>query len=224
MAWQEFATETTEDLIEYIRWINIPGDKQTAEDAFRAFCFRLGPELQKTCRVICGNRGYDNSVADEIAEITFGRFLKYPRYDQKKCKSGETDKCVLLYLFKIAKRVLSDYVSAQKKPPNPFTGDEEIVTEFWDIEAMDIPSERKAILLKEYEIIKTALERLGPKHKIIYLTYKEYEAELNAGFNLPRSLLKRLQDELCITQASIRVYKKEANEKIKEYLTLYGKK
>ena len=224
MAWLDFATETTEDLIEIIRWMDKPGDKETAEDAFRAFCFRLGPKLQKACRVICRNRGYDNSIADEIAEKTFGRFLKYPRYDHKKCKCGDTDKCVLLYLFKIAKRALSDYVSAQKKPPNPFTGDEEIVTEFWDIEAMDIPSERKAILLKEYEIIKAALERLSPKHKIIYLTYKEYETELKAGFNLPRTLLKRLQDELGIAQASIRVYKKEANDKIEEYLKLYGKK
>jgi DNA-directed RNA polymerase specialized sigma24 family protein len=224
MAWQELANELTADLIEYIRWRNQPEYKDLAEDAFRAFCFRFSPELQKTCRIICANRGYDSTVADEIAEKTFARFLKYPKYDHSKCKCGEIDKCVLLYLFKFARRLLSDYAISEKRGPNPFTGDEEIVTEFWDIEAMDIPQERKAQLLKKYEIIKAALERLSPKHKIIYLTYKEYEQELSSGYNFPPAFRKRMQEYLEISQVSIRVYKKEAFDKVDEYLKIYGAK
>ena len=78
--------------------------------------------------------------------------------------------------------------------------------------------------MKQYEIIKAALERLTPKHKIIYLTYKEYEPHFKAGFNFPRAFLKKLQDELELTQASIRVYKKQAYDKIDEYLKIYGAK
>lgn len=224
MAWQDLQTESTADLIERIRWADQPDYKQEAEDAFRAFCFRFRLELQRTSRIICANKGYDSVLGDEIAEKTMARFLKYPKYDHAKCKCGDIDQCILLYLYKFARRILSDHIVASHKAPNPFTGDEEIVTEYWDIEAMELPSERKSQLLEEYEIIKKALERLSPKHKIIYLTYKEYDAELRMGFNFPRSFLKKLQVHLGLSQASIRVYKKEALEKIAEYLKVYGKK
>jgi RNA polymerase sigma factor (sigma-70 family) len=180
--------------------------------------------VQTKCRIVCRNRGYDNTTADEIAEKIFARFFKYPKYDAGKCKSGDTNKCVRLYLYRIAERILSDYIKAEKQGSNPFTGDEEIITEFPDIEAMDFDVERKAILQKQYNIIKEALARLTPKHKIIYLTYKQYEQQLNDGHYLPRPLLKRLQDELELSQAAIRVYKKEAYDKIEEYLNIHGKK
>jgi DNA-directed RNA polymerase specialized sigma24 family protein len=226
MSWKELENDLTADLIEFMKWGNQAEYKQQAENAFRVLCFRFGPQLQKTCRIVCRNWGYDDGVGDEIAEKAFERFAKYPKYDHAKCKCGDIDKCLLLYLFGFAKNALSDYVAAikDKRGTNPFTGDEEIVTEFFDIEALAIPAERKAVLLKEYEIIKEALARLSPKHKIIYLTYKAYDAELKAGFNFPRPFLKKLQEYLGISQSSIRAYKKEALDKIDEYLKIYGKR
>lgn len=221
MAWQDFSNETTEDLVELISWMKNAADQETAEDAFRAFCFRFGPELQKTCRQICRNWGYDVMVGDDITEKTLARFAKYPKYDHKKCRCGDAYQCVLLYLYKIAQRLLTDHASLQGKPANPYNGDEEIITEFPDIEAMELPGERKAILLQQHELIQEALNRLSPKHKIIYLTYKQYEED---GFKLPRTLLEQMRRELGLTQASIRVYKNEAYHTIEEYLKVYGKK
>lgn len=224
MAWQELEKESTEDLIEYIKWRNQPEYKETAEYAFIAFCFRFRDDVQVKCRIIARNRGYDNTVGDEIAEKTFARFLKYPKYDGAKCKSGNTDTCVRLYLYKFAGRILSDYIKAEKEGPNPFTGEEELVTDLPDVDAMDVPVERKAILKQKFEIVKNALDRLSDKHKTIYFTYKQYESILNDGYYLPRSLSKRLQDELDLTQATIRKYKNEAFEKVDEYLKIYGAK
>jgi len=224
MPWQDLQNESTADLIEYIRWRDQPEYKFQAEDAFRAFFFRFAPEVQKSCRIICEKQGYNAEVADEIAEKVFARFLKYPKYDHAKCKCGDIDKCMLVYLFRFARRLLSDHITASTSIPNPFMGDEEIVTEFWDLDGMSLPPERKSQLLEEYEIIKKALERLTDKHKIIYLTYKQYERELKMGFTFPRPFLKRLQEHLGLTQSSIRVYKKEAFDKIDEYLKIYGKR
>ncbi len=42
---------------------------------------------------------------------------------------------------------------------------------------MSIGKERKAVLQERFEHIQNALGRLTPKHKIIYLTYKQYEEE-----------------------------------------------
>ncbi len=222
MAWQELEREVTADLIEYIKWRDQPAYKDTAEDAFIVFCFRFRDDLQVKCRIIARNRGYDNTVGDEIAEKTFARFLIYPKYDGEKCKSGDTDTCVRLYLYKFAGRILSDYIKAGKEDPNPFTGEEEIITEFPDVGTMSIPVERKAILKQKFEIVKNALDRLSDKHKTIYFTYKQYEDILNDGYYLPRSLSKKLQEELDLTQATIRKYKSEAFEKVEEYLKIYG--
>lgn len=225
MAWQDFEGESTENLIQYISWINEPDYQSTGRDAFRTFCFRFDHDLRAKCRIICRNRGIDDATADEIAQKTFERFLKYPKYKPEKCKSGDTDQCVRLYLYRFAQRILSDQLCAINRP-SPFTGDEDIVWDFHepDIEAMEIPNERKTILKKQYELVKNALDRLRPKHRIIYLTYKQYEEAINAGHYLPRSLLKRMQDELELTQASIRVYKNEAFEEVDTYLKLYGTK
>lgn len=224
MAWQEFENESTEDLIEYIKWGEKPEHKDSAEDAFIAFCFRFRDDIQTKCITIAANRGYGDIVADEIAEKTFARFFKYPKYNSGKCKSGDTDTCIKLYLYKFAGRILADYIKNEKSGGSPFTGNEEIVTDFPDIEAISIPIETKAALQKEFEIINTALSRLSPKHKTIYLTYKQYESEQRAGHYLPRTLLNRLQNELQLTQATIRKYKEEAYKKIEEYLHIYGAK
>ena len=96
--------------------------------------------------------------------------------------------------------------------------------EFPNIENMEVGKERKAILQERFEHIQKALDRLTPKHKIIYLTYKQYESETKDGYKLPRELLKKLRTELDLTQNTVRVYKNEAFNEVETYLKIYGSK
>src|SRR6185312_3308270 len=130
---------------------------------------------------------------------------------------------IKLYLYKIAANALADYRKAITRG-NPWLGDEEIIRDLPDLDLMDLSTERKAILQSKYSIVYGALERLGPKHKIIYFTCKHYEEQLNDGFYLPKHLQKALREELQLSQASLRVYKKEAFDKVSEYLKIYGSK
>lgn len=75
--------------------------------------------------------------------------------------------------------------------------------------------ERKRDLKVHLEIIERAMLGLSDKHKIIYLTYKAYE---NNYKNIPRPVSKKLQEKLNIVASSIRVYKKEANLHVNNYL------
>lgn len=215
MSWQEYDKESTESLIEYIQWKDDPDYNDASKDAFRAFCFRFQKDLVEKSRIICKNWGYDREVGDLIAERTFERFWKYPKtFDYTKCKK-EIDQCVIFYLYRFAQNLLSDYRKEISGDDfNPYTGDEEIIRDFLNIE-------RRRDLRRIYKIIEKALNRLTPKHKIIYLTYKAHQRE---GYKLPRQLLKSLREELDLTQASIQVYKKEAFEKVDEYLKIYGSK
>lgn len=224
MSSEVLTDETTENLIAYMQWKDEAGYEDMAKNAFRQFFFRFQEELIRKTRVVTRSWGYDNDVADLIAEKAFERFWKYPNFDIKKSKSKDWDIGVILYLFKIAFHLLADYRKSLNGVGNPFTGEEEIIREFPDIEKMNLSIETKAKLKNEYEVVKRVLESLGPKHKIIYLTYKGYEYNTKQGYKLPRKLLENLREELNLTQSSIQVYKKEAFDKITEYLNIYGKK
>ncbi|MRT16513.1 RNA polymerase subunit sigma [Vitellibacter sp. q18] len=220
---QDLNSETTENLLEYIQWKDEPDYAEIAIEAFRVFTFRFQLDLQKKLIPICTNWGYDEQVASELAYYTFERVWKYPKFDISKAKQKDFDKAVSFYLYGIAGRLLADYKKNQEIE-NPFTGDEEIIREFPDIDNMGMGKERKAILKERFEHIQKALNRLTPKHKIIYLTYKQYESEIKDGYKLPRKLLKELRTELDLTQNSIRVYKKEAFDVVENYLKTYGSK
>lgn len=220
---QDLNSETTENLLEYIQWKDEPDYTEIAKEAFRVFTFRFQLDLQKKLIPICTNWGYDEQVASELAYHTFERVWKYPKFDFSKAKQKDFDKAVSFYLYGIAGRLLADYKKNQEIE-NPFKGDEEIIREFPDVDNMGMGKERKAILKERFEHIQKALNRLTPKHKIIYLTYKQYESEIKDGYKLPRKLLKELRTELDLTQNSIRVYKKEAFDVVEKYLKTYGSK
>jgi DNA-directed RNA polymerase specialized sigma24 family protein len=224
MSSEELIVESTENLIAYMQWKNEAGYEDTAKNAFLQFFFRFQEELIKKTRVVARSWGYDNEVADLIAEKAFDRFWQYPNFDIAKSSTNNWDTGVLLYLFRIAFNLLVDYKKSLNGCGNPFTGEEEILRDLPDIQKMNLSVETKAKLQNEYEVVKRVLESLGPKHKIIYLTYKGYEYYTKQGYKLPRKLLENLREELNLTQSSIQVYKKEAFDKISEYLNIYGKK
>jgi DNA-directed RNA polymerase specialized sigma24 family protein len=221
---QDLNNEATASLLEYIQWKDDPDYAEIAKEAFRVFTFRYQLELLKKLTPICKNWGYDKQVATELAYEAFNRIWKYPKFDFSKSKQKDYHKAITFYLFGIAKRVLADYKKSKTEEPNPFTGDEDLIRDFPDIEMLEIGKERKAQLQKLYEFLNEALSKLSPKHKIIYLTYKQHESITNDGYNLPRHLTKKLQDELDLTQNSIRVYKKQAIDAVNTHIKIYGSK
>ena len=173
MATSDLNSEPTENLLEYIQWKADPAYSETAKEAFRVFTFRYQIILQKKLIPICENWGYDKQVANEIAHSTFERVWKYPTFDITKAKQKDYEKAISFYLYGIAGHLLADYKKSQNEDANPFTGDEEIIREFPDIENMEIGKERKAILQERFEHLKKALSRLTPKHKIMYLPVRQ---------------------------------------------------
>jgi RNA polymerase sigma factor (sigma-70 family) len=221
MSWKTYEDTSTSELIEYIKWKGQPEYLEAATEAYTALYFRFCEDLIQKCRIVVGRWGYDKVVCDEIAERTFKRFWSHPHtFDEANCKTYDINTCLKLYLYRVAQNQLSDY-RKQEARPNPYTGKEEIVKDFPDLENLNTGEAKRKELKRIQEIITKALDRLSPKHKIIYLTYKAHSVD---GFNLPDSLTKSMQDELDLTQISIRVYKKQAIDKVNEYLDIYGNK
>ena len=220
MAGRDLKDETTETLMALILCKDNPDCADNAKEAFRVFTFRFQLDLLKKLIPICKNWGYDEQVATEIAYNTFERVWKYPKYDKSKSKQQDFDKGMSFYLYAIASHLLVDYKKIEDGEGSPFTGNEELV---WDFPKYKTQG-RKVSLADCQEHIKKLLDRLSPKHRVIYLTYMQYDSEIKEGHKLPRNLLKRLRTELGLTQNTVRAYKNEAFNKIESYLKTHGSK
>ena len=221
MTWEDVKDEPTGSLIDFIRYKDHADYKELAEVSFIAFTFRFRKEVICKCRNTGRKWNYDNSTCDMIAEGVFERFWRYPLgFEKNNCGSLEIENCVIVYLLRIARNCFYDYLKELSgESSTPYNGTEEIVIELPSIEGLNVSDKRKEDLMDAHEKFERALAQLSPKHKIIYLTYKAHEKD---GFKLPRTLLKKLREELEIGQNTIRVYKKEATDIIKQYFKKHG--
>lgn len=222
MNWEELKESRTDELIDLIKKKDQVDHYYVAEAAFITFTFRFNNEIIDKCRKVGRKWGYDSDTCDMLAQRTFERFWNYPSgFDKMKCKSMLIDVCVKFYLFRIAQNCFFDYYKELAGSIGPYDGTEEVVVTFPSVDHLQLPEGKVNDLRKIHDAIEEALSMLSPKHKIIYLTYKAYEKE---GFKLPRHLLKKLRAELELTQNSIRVYKKEAFDKVDQFVQAHGTK
>jgi hypothetical protein len=91
-----------------------------------------------------------------------------------------------------------------------YNGTEEIITELPEVDLKELDTKARV----RYEIIKS----LTPSQRTVYLTYFAYE---KIGCNLPGKLQAELRSHLGnVTQSTVRSFKKEANDKIKDGLRI----
>lgn len=216
-----YINESTKDLIQYLNWRTDPDYKDAAQQAFVVICNRFSEVLVKKCEIIARRKGLSSTDAIVIAENTFKRLYKYSnKFDcdrHKDCDIG-----LKYYLFKIAQRECTKlYCRNNGIGVSPYTGDEEIITEFPDIpeDYVSDPITKKQLEI-EREIIQMALDRHSWKHQVIYLTYKFHKID---NHKLPRKLLEELRNMLGLAQNTINAYLKEITDTINDYLKIYGK-
>jgi DNA-directed RNA polymerase specialized sigma24 family protein len=215
MNWEDLKNEPTEDLIEYMKCKVEPAYIELAKAAYVTFNFRFRADVEDKARKIGKYWDFDRETCDQQVEKAFQKFYQYPfKFIRSKCKVQSVDDCVKFYLYRIVQRQFIDYYNEIfQSNPNPYEGTEEVVVEFPDLESLEFDEAVTNNYKKAYHKMVAALSSLSRNHKIIYLTYKVYERK---GFKLPRKLLAELREITGLKQSSIRVYKKEAFEKIEE--------
>lgn len=221
MSTDKYLKESTADLIQYINWKDDAGFEESAQQAFIALCYRFRKILTNKCEIIAKGKGLSNSDVIEIVENTFKRFYKYSKsFDPDRNKN--IDKGLKFYLFSIAQNECTKLICKRNGiGVSPYTGFEEVITQFPDIENMDLDEVTRNQLIKEKEILELALKRHTWKHQVIYLTYKFHHLD---GYKMPRQLLSNLRDMLGLGQGTINAYKKEITDTINDYLEIYGKR
>jgi len=217
----DFKIIPSDDLIDYISFKDeFPIE---AELAFIEFCDRFQEEVLQKAEIYSSKYGYNEVVALDIANCAFAKVWKYHSFDKDKATTKNIDNAIKIWLFRIIYNELMKY-AVKNTCAEPDKDDLDIVENIDELinltSGEDI--EKKRDLRVRLEILDKAMFGLSEKHKIIYLTYKAYE---NNYKNIPRSVSKKLKERLNLVASSIRVYKKEANLHVKNYLdSLNGNK
>lgn len=181
-----------------------------SEEAFYRLVDLCKPDLLKFCEIRCKKFGHGPNVAEIIVERTFVSYARSASFKFENSKGKTEYDSFLIYLCKIAKNNLTDYYYEEKKKADGthYDGSECIVKDF-----PDLPNSASLEAKAKHKVLAS----LSHAHRVIYMTYKSYEHQ---GVNLPRKLLKELREYLDISQSTIRAYKKETLDKIKDALTM----
>lgn len=189
-----------------------------AELAFVEFVSRYERDILEKSEIYCAKWHYSEAEALQIAECTFARVWKYPTFKMSKAKFKNVDKAILLWMYPILYTQLLLTVKkntcvepTEEEDLSIVNNVEELITAMIDIE----DDEQFEALSYQLEILNTAMGGLSEKHRIIYLTYKAYR---QVGKNIPRSVSKKLREQLDLTQNTIGVYKMQADQHVDKYL------
>lgn len=214
-----FATLPSDELIEYISFkTEYP---EEAEKAFVEFCSRFERKIFEKAEIYCSKFDYNEAVAEYIAHCAFARVWKYHSFDKGKAKKQNIEDSIHIWLCAI---LYNEMVKYHKSHSCAEKNDEDLpiiesfdqlINYYLDNDDEDL-IEKKKDLKNRLEEIERSLQGLSIKHRTIYLTYKAYKEE---GKYLPRKVSKNLCERLNLTQASIRVYRMEAENHIKNYLS-----
>lgn len=207
--WKKFQNKSTLELINLFQDDEQP--EQVRDSTFFAIFHKFQEDLLKKCEIICKNFGHNITVAEQITESTFKNYAKKGCFKLEEANYENIDKSFKLYLYAIAKRELINYyrIEEKKRLGLYYNGTETIV--------IDLPDYPKANLSIEIKVKLKAIKSLSSSHRTVYLTYIKYE---KLGCNLPRKLQKELREHLGVKQNTVRTYKKEAIDKIEDYLEI----
>lgn len=208
------------DLLEYIRWKDEYPEE--AQAAFSEFCLRYDQAVLKAAEIYCRKWNLSSTVALDIVECTFARVWKYTSYDHTKSKTDNINNGIKRWLSKIAFTQLTNYTDRGTcYEPDKETDLSLIYTLDDFVEKSTVDNLTRKELKEKLSIIEEFINGQEEKHRIIYLTYKLYT---HKGNNIPRSVSKKLQDELGLVPGSIRKYKEQANKQVDNFLNQHNGK
>jgi hypothetical protein len=212
-----FETMSGAELLEFISCFKEEYPKQS-EQAFIVFCYKYERDLLQKAEIYCSKFGYSETIALMVAQCTFARIWKYPTFNVKKAKSKNIGTAIYQWLYPI---LYTQIVLLGKQDTSAEPAEEEDLSVISNINELIFNTvggdiEKTKDLKVRLSVIESAYSGLSEKHRIIWLTYKAYEQQ---GKNIPRSVSNKLQEQLDLTQNSIRVYKMQANQHINDYLS-----
>lgn len=139
-------------------------------------------------------------------------------FSMEKANTKNIDKAILLWMYKI---LYTQILLFKDRDTCAQPTEEEDLSLIENLDALVnvyAPEniEKQKELKENLSFLERVLQGLTQKHRIIYFTYLAYKP--GKGKNIPRSVSNKLKEQLDLTQASIRVYRKDATDLVNNYI------
>lgn len=213
----DFENMIGSELLEYISFKDeFPNE---AEMAFYVFRDRYQRDILQKSEVLCSKFEYNEAIAFLAATCTFDKVWKNAHtFRIEKANTKNVDKAILLWMYKI---LFTQILLFKDKDTCAQPTKEEDLSLIENVDGLinvyapeDLEKQKE--LKENLSFLERVLQGLSPKHRIIYFTYLAYKPEKDK--NIPRSVSNKLKEQLELTQASIRVYRKEATDLVNNYI------
>ena len=213
----DFKNMVGSELLEYISFKDeFPNEAQLA---FSVFCDRYQRDILEKSEIQCSKFEYNEVVALLAANCTFDKvWQKAHTFDMNKASTKRVDKAILLWMYRILYTQILLFKNQDTCAQPTKEEDLSLIEDLDGLVNVFEPEnlEKKKELKEKCHFLENVLQGLSLKHRIIYFTYLAYKPE--KGKNIPRSVSQKLQEQLDLTQASIRVYRKEAIDLVANYI------
>lgn len=213
----DFENMVGSELLEYISFKDeFPNE---AELAFYVFCDRYQRDILQKSEIKCSKFEYNEAIAFLAAKCTFDKVWKNAHtFDIKKANTKNVDKAILLWMYKILYTQILLFRDRDTCAQPTKEEDLSLIGNLDELVNVYAPEdlEKQKELKENYRFLEKVLHGLSAKHRIIYFTYLAYKPEKDK--NIPRSVSNKLQEQLDLTQASIRVYRKDATDLVNNYI------
>jgi hypothetical protein len=213
----DFENMVGSELLEYISFKDeFPNE---AELAFYVFCDRYQRDILQKSEIQCSKFEYNEAIAFLAAKCTFDKvWNKAHTFSMEKAKTKNIDKAILLWMYKI---LYTQILLFKDRDTCAQPTEEEDLSLIENLDALVnvyAPEnlEKQKELKENLSFLERVVQGLSQKHRIIYFTYLAYKPEKDK--NIPRSVSNKLKEQLDLTQASIRVYRKEATDLVNNYI------
>ena len=213
----DFENMAGSELLEYISFKDeFPNE---AELAFYVFCDRYQRDILQKSEIQCSKFEYNEAIAFLAAKCTFDKvWNKAHTFSMEKANTKNIDKAILLWMYKI---LYTQILLFKDRDTCAQPTEEEELSLIENLDALVnvyAPEnlEKQKELKENLSFLERVLQGLSQKHRIIYFTYLAYKPEKDK--NIPRSVSNKLKEQLDLTQASIRVYRKDATDLVNNYI------
>lgn len=213
----DFENMVGSELLEYISFKDeFPNE---AELAFCVFCDRYQRDILQKSEIQCSKFEYNEAIAFLAVKCTFDKvWNKAHTFSMKKANTKDVDKAILLWMYKI---LYTQILLFKDRDTCAQPTEEEDLSLIENLDALVnvyAPEniEKQKELKENLSFLERVLQGLSQKHRIIYFTYLAYKPEKDK--NIPRSISNKLKEQLDLTQASIRVYRKDATDLVNNYI------
>ncbi len=213
----DFENMVGSELLEYISFKDeFPNE---AELAFYVFCDRYQRDILQKSEIQCSKFEYNEAIAFLAAKCTFDKvWNKAQTFSMEKANTKNIDKAILLWMYKI---LYTQILLFKDRDTCAQPTEEEDLSLIENLDALVnvyAPEniEKQKELKENLSFLERVLQGLSQKHRIIYFTYLAYKPEKDK--NIPRSISNKLKEQLDLTQASIRVYRKDATDLVNNYI------